>query len=453
MKTLERNVYAEFSAWKRTLADKYALLVEGARRVGKTHAVRNFVETEYETSIFIDFSKRDRQARDVRRAFESYADISDLLFRLQLIYQVQLHPGRSCVVFDEVQLYPPARELIKHLVEYGKYHYIETGSLVGIKENVKDILIPSEEHVVKMHPLDFEEFLDALGKSMLKDHVRECFQKGVGVCEECHQQLIDLFRLYIVVGGMPQSVLAYLEGDADSPLDSCEAAKREILKLYDDDMGKYAKGYAAKVRSVFRTIPSALRRHEKKFVLADLGENARFRRYEHAFLWLDDAMVVNIAYNSLSPELGVGINLDSSSFKCYYGDTGLLVTQALGGGRIVDSRILRGLLHDNLGIDEGMFFENVIAQTLAAKGDDLRFYSRKDRADESNTMEIDFMLARGIKTVPVEVKSGRYRTHASLDRLVRKFSRHLGAKYVVCEGRYERDGDVVYLPSYMAHLI
>ena len=453
MKVLERKIYREILGWKNTLADKYALLLEGARRVGKTHIIRSFVQAEYATSIFIDFSEQDRRAREVRRAFEDYSDIPDLLSQLQLIFNVKLHPGRSCVVFDEVQLYPPARQLIKQLVEYGRYHYIETGSLVGIHENVKDILIPSEEHGIKMYPLDFEEFLDALEDSMLKEHVQDCFQRGTGVSESCHDKLIALFRLYIVVGGMPQSVLAYLGGDAESRLEASERAKREILKLYDADIGKYAKGYASKVRSIFQTIPSALRRHEKKFHLSDLGSNARFRRYENAFLWLKDAMVANVAYNSLSPDLGLGMNLDSSSFKCYYGDTGLLVTRAMGNGKSVDPRIMRGILHDSLGIDEGMFFENVVAQTFAAKGDELRFYSRKDRVDESNTMEIDFLLGRGIKTVPVEVKSGRYRAHASLDRMIGKFNRHLGAKYVVCEGRYERDGEIVYLPSYMVHLI
>ena len=453
MKFFERKIYLQLCDWKCNLADKYAVLVEGARRVGKTSVIRRFAENEYASSIYIDFSLKDKRTRDVRKAFESYANIGDLLFQLKLIYETELFEGKSCVIFDEVQLFPVAREAIKHLVAYGKYHYIESGSLVGIRENVKDILIPSEEHRMKMYPLDFEEFLDATGNGLLKNHIRRCFAENKGVGTGLHEQAISLFRTYIAVGGMPQSVAAYLEGDDDSKFTECENAKREILSLYHEDVSKYAKGYASKVRGIFRMIPSALRRHEKKFHLSELDVNARMRRYENAFLWLNDAMVINTAYNISCPDLTIGMSLDSSSFKCYYSDTGLLITAAMGNGHSVDPRILRAVLHDGLGIDEGMFFENVIAQTFASKGDELRFYSRKDREDERNTMEIDFLLQRGIKICPVEVKSGRYRAHASLDRMIRKYRAHLGRKYVVCCGEYEQSGEIIYLPAYMAHCI
>ena len=451
MNFFERKVYSQLLSWKDKLAGKYALLVEGARRVGKTSVIRRFIEAEYENYIYIDFSSKEKKIRDVRKAFQSYADIGDLLLRLQLIFEVRLVEGRSCVVFDEVQLFPTAREAIKHLVEYGKYHYIESGSLVGIKENVKDILIPSEEHKLKMYPMDFEEYLLATGRGMLLEHIQDCFKKHVALAKEVHDQAMDMFRSYLVVGGMPQSVEAYIDTETEKRFDASETAKREILSLYEDDIGKYAHGYAAKVRDIFKTIPSALRRHEKTFHLADIDVNARMRRYENAFLWLDDAMVVNTAYNATSPDLGIAMSEDHSSFKCYYADTGLLITAAMG--RTVDPRVLRGVLHDNLGIDEGMFFENVVAQTFASKGEDLRFYSCKNREDESATMEVDFLLSRGIKICPVEVKSGKYRAHASLDRMIAKYGRHLGRKFVICTGGYEESADVTYLPAYMAHLI
>lgn len=453
MKSLDRKVFCELLEWKRNLSNKYALLIEGARRVGKTYLVQRFVEKEYDSSIFIDFSLNNDRVTQAKKAFVEAGDTADLLTRLQLIFETKLVEGRSCLVFDEVQLFPTARASIKPLVAYGRYHYIETGSLVGIRENVKNILIPSEEHSITVHPLDFEEFLDAMGQPMLKEHIREAFEKDEPILSELHDRAMSLFRLYMVVGGMPQSVLAYLGAKEEDRLEAAEFAKREIVRLYEEDIGKYAHGYASKVRAIFRMIPSALRRHEKKFHLAAISPNARMRRYENAFLWLDDARVANIAYNATSPDLGVGMSLDSSSFKCYMADTGLLVTQAMGNEKKVDPRILRGILHENLGMDEGMFFENVVAQTLMANGDRLFFYSRKDLGESQNTMEVDFLVMRGIKVCPVEVKSGKYRAHASLDRMIAKFDHSLGRRYVVCGGEFERDGDLVYLPAYMTHCI
>ena len=450
-KEFTRKAYAEMLDWKNRLAGKYALLLEGARRTGKTHLVKRFAETEYDSHVFIDFSKTDRQTRDAKRAFAEANGIPDLITRLELIYLVRLVPDRSCVVFDEVQRFPAARETIKHLVEYGRFHYIETGSLVGIRENVKDILIPSEEHSMKLHPLDFEEFLDAVGASMVKDAIRDRFSAGRPMGRGAHDTALDLFRQYMVAGGMPQSVAAYV-GDADSPLEACDAAKREILRLYEADIGKYAKGYSSKVRSVFRLIPSALSRHEKKFRLADIDRNARMRRYENAFLWLADSMVANIAWNSTDPDVGLGMNLDAATLKVYNLDTGLLLTQSMGGAAS-DARLLRGVRYDNLGINEGMFFENAVAQALVANGRELFFYSRNDRNDADNTMEIDFLVRNGIKICPVEVKSGRYRKHASLDRFSAKFKSRLGRRFVVCTGDYSEEKGVVYLPVYMAHCL
>ena len=452
MLEFNRKAYSAMLDWKNRLADKYALLVEGARRTGKTHLVKRFAEAEYDSHLFIDFSQSDRRTRDAKKAFGEADGVADLITRLELIYLVKLVPSRSCVVFDEVQRFPPAREAIKHFVEHGRYHYIETGSLVGIRENVKDILIPSEEHSMKLHPLDFEEFLDAVGASMIKDAIRERFAARKPMGRGAHETALDLFRQYMVAGGMPQSVAAYVS-DSDSPLEACDAAKREILRLYEEDIGKYAKGYASKVRSIFRLIPSALARHEKKFRLADIDRNARMRRYENAFLWLADSMVANIAWNSTDPDVGLGMNLDATTLKLYNLDTGLLLTQSMGGGAATDARLLRGVRYDNLGINEGMFFENAVAQALVAGERELFFYSRNDRDDASNTMEIDFLVRNGIKICPVEVKSGPYRKHASLDRFSAKFRTRLGRRYVICTGDYSEDGPIVYLPVYMAHCI
>ncbi len=453
MKSFERKVYSQILDWKRRLAGKYALLLEGARRVGKTYVLKMFVESEYKSSIYIDFAMSDKRTADAKKAFGEARDISDLLLRLQFIFETRLLEGESCVVFDEVQRFPVAREAIKHLVAHGRFHYIESGSLVGIRENVGDIVIPSEEHKLKMFPLDFGEFLDATGHGFVREELMRCEADKTAPLEELHKKALDLFRLYMVVGGMPQSVAAYVSAGADDGIYASEDAKHEIISLYEDDIGKYAKGYASKVRDVFRLVPSALNRHERKFHLAAISQSARMRRYENAFLWLEDAMIVNTARNAFNPNLEMDMSLDGSSFKCYLLDTGLLVTMAMGSGKATDPRILRGLLYGNLGINQGMFFENAVAQALVAQGDELRFYSRKDHLNPDNTMEIDFLVKRGIKVVPVEVKSGRYRAHASLDRFLAKYKKDAAAGFVCCPGNYEKTDRVVYLPAYMASWI
>lgn len=446
MDNLKRKAYSQMLEWKSKLADRYALLIEGARRVGKTHLVQEFAHNEYASSIYIDFSLKNRLVQESKKAFTEEDDIKGTLERLQTIHRVSLKPGKSCVVFDEVQRFPIAREAIKPLLEYGKYHYIETGSLLGIRENVKDIVIPSEEHKMKMFPLDFEEFLWALGADRTADAIREGFTKKQPL-GWLHDEAVKLARQYMVVGGMPQSVIAYCQGD-DHRLEHCEATKREILSLYEADIGRYARGYASKVRALFRHIPAALNTREKKFHLADIDRNARMRRYENAFLWLGDAMVANIAYNSTNPDVGLEMNIEDSLFKCYSVDTGLLLTQAMAGADDVDGRLLRGVLYDKLGINEGMFFENFVAQMLSSSGYDLLFHSRSNPR-----VEVDFLFRRGIKVCPVEVKSSGYRVHASLDWLIAHYPSRLGERYVVCTGDYEIDDGITYLPFYMAHCL
>ena len=448
----KRKAYEEMVQWKISLADKYALLVEGARRVGKTHLIKEFVEKEYESCIFIDFSSKSPLTNAAKRAFRQESSIQGLIERLTIISGVRLIEGHSCLVFDEVQRFPQAREMIKQFVEYGKYHYIESGSLLGIRTNVANILIPSEEHKRNMYPMDFEEFLDALGETVLKKAIRRCFDERRAMGPDIHEKAMKLYRTYMVVGGMPQSVDAYLMSDGNR-LEAAEVAKREILSLYDSDVGKYAKALAPKVRAVFRHIPSALSRREKRFHLTELDRNARMRRYENAFLWLDEAKVVNTAYSSSSPDVGLAMNLNDTKFKCYYSDTGLLLTQAMAGTRDVNGQLLRAVLYDRIGVNEGMFFENVVAQTLVSRGYELLFYSKTDPTDAEKMMEIDFLFPRGIKTCPIEVKSSKFSAHVSLDRLIARFGKHLGPRYVVCTRDYAEEGGIVYLPVYMTHCL
>ncbi len=450
--TINRKAYKQLLDWKQRLADKYALLIEGARRVGKTYLIQSFIQREYESSIYIDFSSKNKLTTSVKKAFIEESDVKTLLEHLSIIYGVRLIPGNSCIVFDEIQRFPQAREMIKSFMAYGKYHYIESGSLVGIKENTKDIVIPSEEHSLKLYPLDFEEFMEASEETLLLDAIHNAFAQKTALRKEYHAKALRLFRTYMVVGGMPQSMSAYLQGD-EHRLEDSELAKREILSLYNKDIGKYASSYASKVRSLFKHIPSALNSREKRFHLADLDTNARTRRYENAFLWLTDAMLVNLAYNSESPDIGLEMNLENTLLKAYSLDTGLLITQAMTGSPEVDSRLLRGVLYDNLGINEGMFFENAVAQALAANGNELFFYSLKDSKTPSATMEIDFLLRDGIKICPIEVKSAQYRRHISLDRFMVQFRKKTGQPYVICRGNLEISDNIIYIPIYMTHLL
>ena len=432
--SINRKAYHQLLAWKQQLADKYSLLIEGARRVGKTYLIQSFIQQEYQSSIYIDFSLKNKLTTSVKNAFQEASDIKSLLEHLSIIYGVRLIPQNSCIVFDEIQRFPQAREMIKSFIDYGKYHYIESGSLVGIKENTKDIVIPSEEHSMKLFPLDFEEFLTASREEPLLEAIREAFSQKTPLRKEYHNKALKLFRVYMVVGGMPQSMMAYLQGD-DHRLEDSEIAD------------------AAEVRALFKHIPSALNSREKKIHLSDLDTNARTRRYENAFLWLTDAMLVNIAYNSESPDIGLEMNLEHTLFKCYSLDTGLLVTQAMTGSPEVDTRLFRGVLYDNLSINEGMFFENAIAQALVAAGHELFFYSRKDPMDLNATMEIDFLIRDGIKICPIEVKSAQFHRHVSLDRFITQYGKKLGPRYVICRGNLEIKNNIVYIPIYMAHLL
>lgn len=450
---MKRKIYTTLLDWKERRAGKTALLIDGARRVGKSYIVEAFAKKEYRSYILIDFFTA---SQDVKDLFENYLhDLDTFFLFLSNYYQVKLYPRETLIIFDEVQEFPRARGAIKYLVADGRYDYIETGSLMSIKKNVQDALIPSEEHHVNLYPMDFEEFLWALGDDMLMPFIKERFEKKQPLGPALHRKAMDLFRQYLIVGGMPQAVKEFVES---RDFDEVDRVKRDILTLYRADMMKHAQGYEIKVARVFDEIPAQLQKHERKFKLADLEKNARMRDYEDALFWLDDAMIVNTCYNSTAPNIGLKLNMDRLTLKCYMADTGLLISHAFDENGIVSEEIYKKILFDKLEVNMGMIVENVVAQMLVASGHKLYFYSNPSREDRNARMEIDFLIAKDKisnrhNISPIEVKSSTRYTLTSLRKFVTKYKEQTHIPYVIHPNDFKEEDGIVYLPLYMTPML
>lgn len=450
---MKRKIYTTLLDWKERRAGKTALLIDGARRVGKSYIVEAFAKKEYRSYILIDFFTA---SQDVKDLFENYLhDLDTFFLFLSNYYQVKLYPRETLIIFDEVQEFPRARGAIKYLVADGRYDYIETGSLMSIKKNVQDALIPSEEHHVNLYPMDFEEFLWALGNDMLMPFIKERFEKKQPLGPALHRKAMDLFRQYLIVGGMPQAVKEFVES---RDFDEVDRVKRDILTLYRADMMKHAQGYEIKVARVFDEIPAQLQKHERKFKLADLEKNARMRDYEDALFWLDDAMIVNTCYNSTAPNIGLKLNMDRLTLKCYMADTGLLISHAFDENGIVSEEIYKKILFDKLEVNMGMIVENVVAQMLVASGHKLYFYSNPSREDKNARMEIDFLIAKDKisnrhNISPIEVKSSTRYTLTSLRKFVTKYKEQTHIPYVIHPNDFKEEDGIVYLPLYMTPML
>ena len=382
---MRRKVYDQLKKWKEEQNGESAVLINGARRVGKSYIVKEFAQEEYKSYILLDFNKI---GKNIKSLFETYLDDLDTFFMyLSSFTNTPLYPRESVIIFDEVQLYPRARTAIKYLVEDGRYDYIETGSLVSIKKNVEDIMIPSEEEEILMYPMDFEEFLWALNNETLMPLIRMNFQKKHEMGQMMHRMAMDYFRQYLIVGGMPQAVAKFVE---TRDFNKVDRVKRQILSLYRNDIQTYASTYVFKVTQIFDTIPSQLQEHEKKFMLKALTEGARMRDYETAFFWLADAMIVNMAYNTTEPSIGLGMNTDDTTLKCYMADTGLLISHAFNENTIVSENLYNKLLVDKLEFNGGMIVENIVAQMLRSAGHKLYFFSKYSKDDAKERMELDF---------------------------------------------------------------
>ncbi len=449
---MKRKIYSQLLHWKKTEQGRVALLIDGARRVGKSYIVEEFARNEYKSYIFIDFNSA---GRDIHELFAgSLSDLNSLFLYLQTIMGVRLHERESLIVFDEVQLCPRARAAIKYLVADGRYDYIETGSLVSINKNVKDIVIPSEERRIKMFPMDFEEFLWAVGEDMLMPFIRECYEAGKPL-GPVHRKAMDLFRQYLIVGGMPQAVERFVETHNFTEVD---LVKRDIINLYKADIEKYAVGYETKVKGIFEQIPSALQRHEKRFRLTDIKSTARFREYETSFFWLEESQVVNICWASTEPSVGLSMKRDSTRLKCYMADTGLLISMAFDERSIVSEELYRKLLLDKLEVNKGMLVENIVAQMLKAAGHRLFFFSQSSRDDSQQTMEVDFLIQKPSVTSrhnisPIEVKSGSGYSLVSLKKMRLKYADKLSTPYVIHTQDLKEEDGILYLPIYMTPLL
>ena len=445
---LKRKIYNELVSWKNQSRGTTAMMIDGARRVGKSYIAEEFAKAEYKSYILIDFGQAPMNVLDL---FVNDTANLDLFFaKLSAFYSTVLYKRESVIIFDEVQQYPRARQLIKYLVADGRFDYLETGSLIRLKKNVQDIIIPSEEEHIEMFPLDFEEFLWAMNDEATYPMIRQCFETKIPLGAALHRKVMNDFRQYILVGGMPQSVLAYKDG---KNFEASDIAKRRILKLYRDDVAKFAAGYEDKVFAVFDNIPGQLSKKEKKYKLSSLGKQARFRTYEDSFVWLNEAMIVNACFNATDPHIGLALSADNTMQKCYMADTGLLVTHTFKDKKFTDNELYRAILFDKLNINEGMLMENVVSQMLRQKRERLYFYSKADSRNRENHMKIDFLITEGKKISPVEVKSGNYRSHSSLDKFRKRFSSVVGNSYILyTKDVMEKDG-ILHLPLYMAELL
>lgn len=442
---LKRKTYNELLSWKNRSNGSTAVMIDGARRVGKSFLCQQFAQNEYKSHIIIDFGNAPKDILDL---FVNDSYNLDLFFaKLSAFYSKSLHVRESVIIFDEVQQFPRARQLIKYLVADGRYDYIETGSLITLKKNVQDIIIPSEEEHIEMFPLDFEEFLWALGDDATGPLIKQCFDAKVPLGQALHRKIMNDFRQYILVGGMPQAVLEYIKA---KDFEAVDMVKRRILKLYRDDVSKFAEGYEDKVFAIFDGIPSQLSKKEKKYRLSSISKQARFRNYEDSFIWLDEAMIVNTCYNATDPNIGLALRADYTTQKCYMSDTGLLVTHTFMDSPYIENDLYKAILFDELSINEGMIMENVVAQMLRRNGHKLYFYSRNDKEHRENHMEVDFLITEKKKISPIEVKSGNYRSHSSLDKFRRKFSSKLGNSYILYTKDVMIKDDVIHLPIYMA---
>ena len=436
----KRKIYNELLQWKRTDEGRTAVLIQGARRVGKSTIAKEFAENEYETHILVDFAAC---SAEIRELFNDVSDLNRIFMRLQLEYSVELKERKSVIIFDEVQLAPKARQAIKYLVKDGRYDYMETGSLISIRKNVRDILIPSEEVKLRMFPMDYEEFRWALGDTATIRLLQGCFHGRTSMGDATNRKLMRDFRLYMLVGGMPQAVAAYLE---TNNLEKVDSVKRSIITLYEDDFNKIdPTGNASKM---FRQIPAQLTNNANRYLAWSATEGTRNSVLAEIISEIKESMVVNMAYHANDPSAGMALHQDPSKYKMFTGDTGLFVTLAFWDRKFTDNTIYHKLLSDKLSTDLGYVYENVVAQMLKAAGHELYYYTFPTESGKHN-YEVDFLIADGDKVSPIEVKSSGYKAHTSLDAFCMKFSSRIRNKYLVYTKDLRKDGDVLYLPVYM----
>ncbi len=438
-----RKIYNKMLDWKRRSNGKSALLIKGARRVGKSTLVEEFAKKEYDSYILIDFSLA---STEIEELFKNIRNFDYFFLRLQNMFQVTLYERRSVIVFDEVQRQPLARQAIKHLVKDGRYDYIETGSLLTLKKNVENIVIPSEEHSMMLYPMDFEEFRWVVGDTISGDSMRQIFGMKQAIGDSLHRKWMRDLRLYMLIGGMPQAVDKYL---TTNNLQEVDAAKREIIELYDNDFHKIdGSGLASRF---FRNIPAQLSKHASSFKVETATNGRNYTNADIVMANMADSMVVTMAYHANDPNVGMGLSRDFNRYKMFLCDTGLFVTLAFWDKDYTENTIYNKLLSDKLSANLGYVYENLVAQMLRTAGNELYYYTFPDGSNHN--YEIDFLLSKGDKIVPIEVKSSGYKTHKSLDLFCEKFSSRISEKILLYTKDYQKDGEVLCIPAYFAWLM
>lgn len=450
---MKRKIYSDLQNWKKQWNGSTALLIDGARRIGKSWIAEEFGKNEYKSYILIDFNN---VRKEILELFQDYlTDLDTFFLRLSLYTGIKLYPRESLIIFDEVQMYPKARAAIKYLVKDGRYDYIETGSLVSINHNVKDIVIPSEEIRMNMYPMDLEEFTWATGQDMLFDYVRKQYESKSPLGQALHRKMMDVLRTYLLVGGMPQAVQSFVD---DKDMRKVDAIKRNILSLYRNDISKYSGRSAPKVSLVFDNIPAMLQQPEKRFRPSKVNKGSRMKDYLDSIFWLDESRVVNFCYNTTEPSVGLALNKDESKVKMYMADTGLLISMAFSTGELEQGGIYEKILHGKLEFNKGMITENLVAQLLRTSGHHLFYYTCSSRENSEDRMEIDFLIHKANVTsrhniCPIEVKSSTRYSLKSLEKYNKKFNNYLSQSYVLHTKDMEIKDGIIYLPLYMAGLL
>ena len=439
-KVFKRKIYEDIREWKDKYSEKYALLIKGARRVGKSTIAEEFARNEFKSYILIDFAHTSREIIDL---FDDTYNLDFFFLQLQQLTGKRLYEKESVIIFDEVQLLPKARQAIKYLVADGRYKYIETGSLISIKKNTKDILIPSEERKISMYPMDFEEFLWAIGDAVTADTIRMLWQNKKAAGNSMHRNIMRLFRLYMLVGGMPQAIETYLN---QNNLEAVDETKREIIDLYEEDFTKIDAGGLA--GDIYDAIPANLSGNASRYVLANARAGARSEQVWELIPDMLSSYTVNIAYHSNDPIVGMPLTKDTGRYKLFTSDAGLFVTLAFKDKDYTENIIYNKLLSDKLDTNLGYIYENVVAQMLTVKGNNLFYYTMESETSH-HLHEIDFLISSGDKICPLEVKSGNYKNHKSLDAFYGKFSNRVKDKYVVHTKDYKWENGINYVPVYM----
>lgn len=436
----KRKIYDSMLKWKQERNGETALLIQGARRIGKSTIAEEFARKEYKSYILIDFSKVSKEVRDL---FNDVSDLNYILLRLQFIFQVELYERKSVIIFDEVQLQPLARQAIKHLVKDGRYDYIETGSLISVRSKSRNIIIPSEETKIDMFPMDFEEFRWALGDKATIPLLRKAFESKTALGDAVHRKLMRDIRLYMLVGGMPQAVSAYIKTNNFMAVDR---VKRDIIALYEEDFIKLDNSGRAK--AMYNAIPAQLSRNTSRYQIGNAVPDEKIDRVINIIKDMEDSMTTNIAFHTDDPNIGLALTKNQEYFKMYTSDTGLFVTLAFMDSDVTENVIYEKLLSDKLSTNLGYVYENLIAQMLRATGKNL-FYHTIPYAEGKKYYEVDFIITDKHKISPIEVKSSGYKSHKSLDEFCTKYSDRIINKYVIYTKDYKREGGVEYIPVYM----